>query len=69
MLRHVRLLVQHRDLLFTWVMREVKVRYKQSAIGVLWAVLQPLALMLVFTAVFSVLARVPTDGIPYPVFS
>ncbi len=69
MVHHVRVFVQHRDLLLTWILREVKVRYKQSVIGILWAVLQPLALMLVFTAVFSVLARVPTGGIPYPVFS
>jgi lipopolysaccharide transport system permease protein len=69
MLRHLRLLIRHRDLLFTWTLREIQVRYKQSVVGVLWALLQPLALMSVFTVVFSVLARVPTDGVPYPVFS
>lgn len=50
-------------------MREIKVRYKQSILGGAWAILQPLSLMLIFTVVFSFFARVPTDGIPYPVFS
>lgn len=62
-------LYQYRDLLFTWTLREVKIRYKQSMVGGLWAILQPLILMIVFTLVFSFLARVPTDGIPYPIFS
>jgi lipopolysaccharide transport system permease protein len=52
-----------------WSLREIKIRYKQSFFGVAWAILQPLALMVVFTIVFSILARIPTDGVPYPVFS
>jgi lipopolysaccharide transport system permease protein len=68
-LHHLRRLYDSRDLLSAWTLREIRVRYKQSVIGGLWAVLQPLALMIVFTLVFSRLARVPSDGIPYPVFS
>ena len=52
-----------------WILREVRVRYKQSLLGAAWAILQPLSMMLVFTLVFSFLAAVPTDGIPYPIFS
>lgn len=68
-LRHLSLLHQYRDLLLAWTQREVKVRYKQSVVGGLWAIFQPLSLMIIFTLVFSVLARVPSDGIPYPIFS
>lgn len=50
-------------------MRDIKARYKQTALGALWAVLQPLSMMLVFTAVFSYFAKIPSDGIPYPVFA
>lgn len=58
-----------RELLFMWALREVKVRYKQSLVGVGWAVLQPLSLMLMFTLVFSLIVRVPTGDVPYPLFS
>jgi lipopolysaccharide transport system permease protein len=68
-MQHLRNLYQCRDLLWLWKMREVKVRYKQSLLGVAWAILQPLALMIVFTIVFSRLFRVDTGGIPYPVFA
>jgi lipopolysaccharide transport system permease protein len=66
---HLRELYRYRELLLVWGQREIKVRYKQSVLGAAWAVLQPLALMIVFTVVFSVIARVPSGGIPYPVFS
>lgn len=62
-------LYRYRDLLWLWTRREVQVRYKQSLLGVAWAVLQPLLLTLVFTLVFSHLMQVNTDDIPYPVFS
>jgi lipopolysaccharide transport system permease protein len=65
----VKALAEHRELLFTWIVRDIKIRYKQSVLGVAWAILQPLALMLIFTLVFSKLAHLPSDGIPYPVFS
>ena len=51
------------------VWREVKIRYKQTALGVAWAVLQPLLTMIVFSVFFGRLARMPSDGIPYPVFA
>jgi lipopolysaccharide transport system permease protein len=62
-------LYQFRDLLWLWIVREVKVRYKQSLLGVSWAVLQPLALTVVFTLVFSRLVTVDTGGVPYPIFA
>ena len=58
----------HRDLLYFLVLRDVKVRYKQTALGIAWAVLQPLLTMVVFTAIFGRLAGVPSDGEPYPIF-
>jgi lipopolysaccharide transport system permease protein len=62
-------LYQYRDLIWMWVVREVRVRYKQSLLGVAWAILQPLALTVVFTIVFSRLVRIDTGGVPYPVFA
>ncbi len=62
-------LYRHRDLLWLWTLRELRVRYKQSLLGVAWAVLQPLALTTIFTLVFTRLVRIDTDGIPYPLFS
>ncbi len=69
LLGHVRELWRHRELLWLVTQREIKVRYKQSALGVAWAVLQPLSLMAVFTVFFSWFARIASDGIPYPLFS
>lgn len=59
---------QFRELLFFFVWRDVKVRYKQTAIGVAWVVLQPLLTMLVFTLFFGRLAKLPSLGLPYPIF-
>ncbi|BDZ44155.1 ABC transporter permease [Naasia aerilata] len=59
----------YRDLLYFLTWRDVKVRYKQTALGVAWAVLQPVAAMLVFSVFFGLLARLPSDGVPYPVFA
>ena len=50
-------------------MRDFKVRYSQSALGAAWAILQPLSLMVVYSVIFSVFIKVPTDGIPYPIFA
>jgi lipopolysaccharide transport system permease protein len=58
----------YRELLYFFVWRDVKIRYKQTAIGVLWVVLQPLLTMLVFTLFFGKLAKMPNMGLPYPVF-
>ena len=58
-----------REVLYFLTWRDVKVRYKQTAIGAAWAVLQPLLAMLIFTLVFSRLAKLPSDGVPYPIFT
>ena len=60
---------QYRELLFFLAWRDIKVRYKQTALGAAWAIIQPLFTMLVFTLFFGRLAKVPSDGIPYPLFS
>jgi lipopolysaccharide transport system permease protein len=59
---------EYRELLYFFVWRDLKVRYKQTAIGVAWVVLQPLLAMLVFTLFFGRLAKMPSEGLPYPVF-
>ena len=58
----------YRELLYFFVWRDVKIRYKQTVIGVLWVVLQPVLTMLVFTLFFGRLAKLPSQGLPYPVF-
>ena len=58
----------YRELLYFFVWRDVKIRYKQTAVGVLWVVLQPLLTMAVFTLFFGRLAKLPSEGLPYPVF-
>jgi lipopolysaccharide transport system permease protein len=60
---------EYRELLYFLVWRNIKIRYKQTALGAAWAVLQPVLTMLVFTMLFGRLAKVPSDGIPYPVFA
>ena len=58
----------YRDLFYTLTLHRIKVRYKQSALGLAWAVIQPLSLMLVYTIVFSLFTRIPSEGISYPLF-
>ncbi len=65
----LRALWQYRELLYFLAWRDMKTRYAQTSIGLAWAVLQPLAMMLVFTFVFGKLANLPSDGIPYPIFA
>lgn len=60
---------QYRDLLYTLAWRDIKVRYAQTFLGLLWAVLQPLATLLIFVLVFGKVARIETGVIPYPVFA
>lgn len=62
-------LAEYGDLLRAFTVHRVRVRYKQSALGLAWAVLQPLSLMLIYTLVFSVIARVPSEGAPYALFA
>jgi lipopolysaccharide transport system permease protein len=59
----------YRELLFFLVWRDVKVRYKQTALGASWAIIQPFFAMVVFSLFFGKLAGVPSDGLPYPIFS
>lgn len=59
---------KYRELLYFLTKRDIKVRYKQTVLGGLWAIIQPLFSMLVFTLFFGKLAKVPSDGIPYPIF-
>ena len=59
----------YRELLYFLTWRDIKVRYKQTALGAAWAVIQPFFTMVVFSLFFGRLARIPSDGIPYPIFS
>jgi lipopolysaccharide transport system permease protein len=65
LLRELRGLWHYRDLFYTLTVHRIKVRYKQSVLGLAWAILQPLSLMLIYTVIFSVIARVPSEGVPY----
>jgi lipopolysaccharide transport system permease protein len=60
---------ESRELVYFFTWRDIKVRYKQTVLGVLWAIIQPLFTMLIFALFFGRLAKVPSDGIPYPIFS
>ncbi|MGH7650558.1 MAG: ABC transporter permease [Gemmatimonadaceae bacterium] len=62
-------LFEYRELLYFLVWRDIKVRYKQTALGASWAIIQPFFTMVVFSLFFGKLAKVPSDGIPYPIFS
>ena len=66
---NLRDLWHYRDLLYILTERDIKVRYKQTFLGALWAVIQPLFTMLIFTLFFGRLAGMPSDGIPYPIFA
>lgn len=60
---------RYRELLYFMVWRDTIIRYKQTAIGASWAIIQPLIQMVIFTLIFGKLAKIPTDGVPYPVFA
>ena len=62
-------LLEFRELFYFLVWRDVKVRYKQTVIGAAWAIIQPLMTMVVFTVIFGNFAKIPSDGLPYSVFS
>lgn len=66
---NLRDLWEYRELLYFLTWRDIKVRYKQTALGMAWVVLQPLLLMLVFTMFFGRLIELPPDGVPYPLFT
>ena len=67
--RHLQELYRYRDLLWSLTLRDIKVRYRQTWLGVAWAVVQPLSFMLIFTLVFAKFGKVGSDGVPYPIFS
>ena len=69
MAAYLRELKEHIDLVLSFARRDIRAKYKQTAFGMAWAVIQPMSLMIVFTLVFSVVARVPSDGKPYPLFA
>jgi lipopolysaccharide transport system permease protein len=60
---------QYRELLYFLAWREIKVRYKQTLIGAAWVILQPLMTIAIFTLIFGKFAKIPSDGVPYPVFA
>jgi len=62
-------IIEYKELLYFLALREIKIRYKQTVMGAGWAVLQPFFTMIVFTLIFGGLAKMPSDGIPYPIFS
>src|SRR5512136_1098998 len=66
---NLRELWHYRELLYFLTWRDIQVRYKQAALGVGWAIIQPLLTMVIFSVIFGQLAKLPSDGIPYPVFS
>ena len=66
---NLRELWAYRELLYFLTWREIKVRYKQTALGFAWAIIQPFMMMIVFTLFFGNLAKVPSEGIPYPLFN
>lgn len=60
---------RYRELIFFLTWRDIKVRYKQAVLGITWAVLQPILTVLIFTVIFGVLLRTPSQGLPYPLFA
>ena len=60
---------RYRELLFVLIMRDIQVLYKQAALGAAWAIIQPVFAVAIFTIVFGHFAKMPSDGIPYPVFA
>lgn len=66
---NLRDLWEYRELLYFLTWRDIKVRYKQTVLGAAWAIIQPFFTMVVFSLFFGKLAKVPSDDIPYPIFS
>lgn len=67
-LNDIKELWQYRELLLFFTWRDLKVRYKQTVIGICWAIFQPVITMIVFSVIFGQFAKMPSDGIPYPIF-
>jgi lipopolysaccharide transport system permease protein len=69
LLNDLRKFVKYRDLLYTLSVHRIKVRYKQSILGISWAIIQPLAMVVILTVIFSLIVRMPSDGVPYALFA
>src|SRR5215813_4805847 len=69
LLRDAAELAEYSDLIFALSVHRIKVRYKQSILGIAWAVLQPLLLMAIYTVIFSLVVKIPTENVPYAIFS
>jgi lipopolysaccharide transport system permease protein len=68
MISDIRELFRYRELLWSWTVRSIKVKYKQSLLGIVWAILQPLSATILFAVIFSYFVPVDTGGVPYPIF-
>src|SRR3990170_9024155 len=68
-MRHLIELISYRELIYNFTVQRVKARFKQSALGMTWLILHPVANVFVLTIVFSYIAKTPSEGIPYPLFS
>jgi lipopolysaccharide transport system permease protein len=66
---NVKELIEYRDLVYFWVLREIQILYKQTVLGILWAILRPVFSMIIFSIIFGRFAKIPSDGIPYPIFA
>jgi lipopolysaccharide transport system permease protein len=66
---NLRELKEYKDLLYFLVLRDIKVKYKQTVLGGLWAIIQPFCSMVLFSLFFGTVAKIPSGGVPYPVFS
>ena len=62
-------LVEYRDLFYFLILKDIKALYKQTVLGFTWAIIRPVFSMIIFSVIFGNLAKIPSDGIPYPVFS
>ena len=69
MIKNLKQLIGYRELIYAFTLREIKVRYKQTVLGASWAILQPLALTIIFTIIFSIFLKVDSGPIPYPIFA
>lgn len=66
---NIKELIEYRDLCYFWILREIQILYKQTVLGILWAILRPVFSMIIFTFIFGRFAKIPSDGIPYPIFA
>ena len=64
----LRELYEYKDLFFEFVKRDIKMRHKQTVLGVIWVIFQPLASMIIFTLIFGLIIKMPSDSLPYPLF-